>query len=105
MAEKSTGDPMASMVTADRVINELYGSEPDRKLPKSVIFEAAAKAPIAPDVMTYFTHLEDRAYTRKELLDALNKQVKARHREQAIGLFGVGPAEEEAERQIREMRA
>lgn len=91
---------MPSLVHADRVIDELYGSNPNQQIPKSRIVEAAAKAPIAPDVMTYFTRLADRSYTKKELIDAMNADVRARHREQAVGLFGMGRAEEEATRQM-----
>jgi hypothetical protein len=100
MPEKSIEHPMPSLVNANRVINELYGSNPNQKIPKKTIVDAAAKAPIVPDVMTYFTHLEDKSYTKQELIDSLNAQVKARHREEAVGLFGVGRAEEEARRQM-----
>lgn len=100
MPEKSVEHPMPSMVNADRVIEELYGSNPEQKIPKKTIVDAAAKAPIAPDVMTYFTHLEDRSYSKKDLIDTLNAAVKARHREKAIGLFGMGPAQEEAQREM-----
>ena len=91
--------PMPSLVNANRVINELYGSNPNQKIHKQRIYEAAVKAPIAPDVMYYFTHLPDRDYTRKELIDELNRMVKARGREKEVGLFGVGEAEREAERE------
>ena len=98
MPEKFSDDPMRSMVEADLVIDDMYGDNPNQKIDKQPIFEAAAKAPIAPDVMTYFTHLPDQSFTKKELIDALNTQVKARQREAAVGLFGVGAAEREAMR-------
>jgi len=99
MVMESTRHPMPSLVNADRVINELYGSNPNQKIPKQRIYEAAVKAPIVPDVMYYFTHLPDRDYTKKELIDELNSMVKARGREKEVGLFGVGEAEREAERE------
>lgn len=100
MPEKSTRHPMPSLVHADRVIDELYGSNPNQRIPKSKIVEAAAKAPIVPDVMTYFTRLEDKSYTKKELIDTMNADVMARRRESAVGLFGTSPAQEEAAREM-----
>ncbi len=95
---ESIKHPMPSLVNADRVIDELYGGNPNQKIHKQKIFQAAANASIAPDVMTYFSHLPDREYTKRELIDQLNSEVKARGREKQVGLFGVGEAEKEAQR-------
>ncbi|HLH73324.1 MAG TPA: hypothetical protein VKX96_08565, partial [Chloroflexota bacterium] len=77
-------------------------NNPNQKIPKDKIVEAAAKAPIVPDVMTYFTRLPEGSYTKKELIDSLNQDVKSRHREAAVGLFGVGRAEELAKEELKQ---
>ncbi len=107
MAEKSAQHPMPSLVHADRVIDELYRENPNQPISKSRIVEAASKAPIVPDVMVYFTHLPDRSYTKQDLIETLNRAVKARHREAAVGLFGVGTRAPEARREAekKEKRA
>ncbi|HVC34906.1 MAG TPA: hypothetical protein VNL16_15450 [Chloroflexota bacterium] len=105
MAEKSEKQlqsveyPMPSLVNADRVIDELYGNNPNRKIPLDQICEAEAKASVAPDVITYFRHIPNTSYTKSELRDALNHLVKERGREKEVGLFGVGRAEHEAQQE------
>lgn len=96
----SVENPMPSLVNADRVIDELYGSNPNQQIPLNKILEAEGKASVAPDVITYFRRIPDKAYSKRELIDALNKVIRERNREGAVGLFGVGRAEQEAERQI-----
>jgi hypothetical protein len=88
---------MPSLVHANRVIDELYRDNPGKKIPKQKIYEAASKASIVPDLMTYFSHLPDREFTRQELIDQLNSEVRARGRADEVGLFGKGKAERQAE--------
>lgn len=102
---ESVRHPMPSLVNANMVIDELYGNNPNQKIPLKTILEAEAKASVAPDVLTYFRHIPDKEYTKQELIEALNALVKARHREHAVGLFGVGYAEELAQRKLQQMRA
>lgn len=107
MAEKhqnqpsSIEHPMPSLVNADRVIDELYGSNPNQKIPLDKIMDAESKASVVPDVITYFRRIPDKSYTKQELIDALNSCIKERHREPEVGLFGVGRAEQEARQQKR----
>ena len=43
-----------------------------------------------------FSHLPDRQYTKQELVDQLNHEVKSRGRECEVGIFGQGHADQEA---------
>ena len=51
---------------------------------------------------SFFSRVLEGSYRRQELIDALNTQVRRRRRVKAMGLFGTGPAEEEAQRQLQE---
>ncbi|MGH2457965.1 MAG: hypothetical protein ACRDIY_03765 [Chloroflexota bacterium] len=91
--------PMPSLVNADRVIDELYGNNPNQQIPLDKIMEAEAKASVVPDVITYFRRIPEKSYTKPELIDALNKVVRERNREKEVGLFGIGKAAKEGERE------
>jgi hypothetical protein len=93
----SVEHPMPSLVDADRVIDDAYGGNPNARIPRQRIYEAAVKAKIVPDVMYYFDHLPDKQYTKSELINELNRMVRERGREKEVGLFGVGPGAQEAE--------
>lgn len=101
---RSVEHPMPSLVNANRVIDELYGDNPNQQIPLEKILDAEGKASVAPDVITYFRHIPKKAYTKSELLNALNSLVKQRGREEEVGLFGVGYAEQEAERELARQR-
>ena len=104
---KSVEHPMPSLVNADRVIDDLYGNNPNQKIPLEKIQDAEAKASVVPDVITYFRRIPDKSYTKQELIDALNAVVRERGREKEVGLFGVGEANREAEESLqkRQMKA
>ncbi|MGI5835193.1 MAG: hypothetical protein ACOX87_01715 [Chloroflexota bacterium] len=94
--------PSPAVVQADRVINELYGDNPNRRISKNRIVDAVSAASIDPEVSSFFSRVPEGSYRRQELIDALNTQVRRRRRVKAMGLFGTGPAEEEAQRQLQE---
>lgn len=70
---------------AQRLIDQLYAHE--QSLPRDRIVEAASRAEIAPDVMTYFNHLPDGQYTRDQLVNQIDTMIRERGRERAVGLL------------------
>jgi ATPase subunit of ABC transporter with duplicated ATPase domains len=79
---------MPSIENADRVIDELCGSNAHQRVPRDKIFKAAEQAKIVPDVMYYFNHLPEKYYSKQELIDELNRMVRERDRVKEVGVFG-----------------
>lgn len=97
---ESVQHPMPSLVHADRVIDQLYRANPEQQIPLETICESVAAASVAPDVITFFRHIPNQAYNRRDLITALNNLIRERGREKHVGLFGVGQANQEAEQEI-----
>ncbi len=73
------------MRTIERMLDDLYRTR--ERLSKEEIFKRAEAEPIPPDWMYYFRHLPEGMYTRKELVETINRMIKERGREQALGLI------------------
>lgn len=101
---RSVENPMPSLVHADRVINDVFGGDSNRKISREEIQQAASRAKIVPDVQYYFDHLPQGSYSKQELIDRMNAMIRERGREKEVGLFGVGNAEQEAGQSQRQHR-
>ncbi|HEY8475240.1 MAG TPA: hypothetical protein VIN09_00070 [Chloroflexota bacterium] len=78
---------MPSIEHAERVIDEVFRGR--ERVGKQEIFQKAAEASIAPDVMYYFRHLPEKEYTKRELVETINRMIRERGRQEEVGLLKV----------------
>jgi len=78
---------MAAIDNARKLIDELYEGHERDKLSRQQIYDAAVKAPLAPDVMIYFKELPEGEYDKKKLIHTINHEITVRNRAEQVGLL------------------
>lgn len=69
----------------NRLVDELYGG--GDTVPRETIVERARSIDLAPDVQTYFDRLPPGEYSRKQLVETLNREIRERGRAEEVGQF------------------
>ncbi len=78
---------MMSMLTAEDMIGDLFRRR--QEVSRDEIVRKAEDEPLAPDVMTYFSHLPQGQYSKRKLVDTVNGAIRERRREREIGQLKV----------------